>query len=155
MSSDTKRVALQVILGIVIVVLAYVLYVSITAPYEEIRAQERLTQRVRQRMDLTRTALIRYRDQRGRFPGTLDSLVMFVEQTPEVRAELDSLARQRGMSNFAPDSLTQSPRSGEAFEYAINDTSRVSIYRLRAPGSEDQIGTLEPDITQVNVASWE
>ena len=152
MSSDQKRVALQVVLGIVIVVLAYVLYVSITAPYEAIRAQERMTERVRHRMDLTRTALIRYRDEHGRFPATLDSLRMFVEQNKSLRAELDSLAT---VENFAPDSLLQSPRTGKQFEYAINDTARVPIYRLRDPDSQDQVGTLEPDVTQVNAASWE
>lgn len=153
LSSQQKRVGLQVILGIVIVVLAYVLYVSITAPYEAIRAQERATERVRQRMDLTRTALIRYRNQRNRFPNTLDSLAMFVSQNQPLRAELDSLS---GIENFAPDSLLQSPRTGSAFEYETSpDTARVDIYRLRAPDSQDQIGTLELDVTQVNAASWE
>lgn len=152
LSSDQKRMGLQVILGIVIVVLTYVLYVSITAPYEEVLAQQRMTERTRQRMDLTRTALIRYREQQGRFPGTLDSLAMYVAQNEQLRAELDSLAN---IENFAPDSLLYSPRTGERFEYAINDTSRVKIYRLRDPNSEDQIGTLQPDVTQVNAASWE
>lgn len=152
MSGDTKRIALQVFLGVVIVVLSYVLYVSITGPYQKVRAQERMTERVRQRMDLTRTALIRYRDARGRFPGTLDSLGMFIEQTPGLRTELDSAA---GIQNFAPDSLFQSPRTGAPFEYALNDTSAVQIYRLRAPGSNDQIGTLEPDVTMLNAANWE
>ena len=152
MSGDTKRIALQIILGIVIVVLSYVLYVSITEPYQEVRAQQRMTERVRDRMNLTRTALIRYRDQHGRFPGTLDSLAMFVDQNPDLRAELDSTA---GIQNFTPDSLLQSPRTGEPFEYALNDTSAVKIYRLRAPGSDDQIGTLKPDVTMVNAANWE
>lgn len=152
MSGDTKRIALQVFLGIVIVVLSYVLYVSITGPYQQVRAQERMTERVRKRMDLMRTALIRYRDARGRFPGTLDSLGMFIEQTPDLRTELDSAS---GIPNFTPDSLFQSPRTGEPFAYALNDTSAVQIYRLRAPGSNDQIGTLEPDVTMLNAANWE
>ena len=153
MSSDQKRVILQVVLGIVIVVLTYVLYVSITAPYEEIRAEQRRTERVRDRMNLTREALIDYRNRQGRFPNTLDSLAMFIRQTPEMRVEIDSLSE---MSNFAADSLLQSPTTGNPFEYATSpDTARVDIYRLRAPDSEDQIGTLELDPTQVNTASWE
>ena len=153
MSSDQKRVILQIVLGIVIVVLAYVLYVSITAPYERVRAQERMTERVRARMDLAREALIRYRDQQGRFPNTLDSLVTHVSQRPAMRSDLDSLSN---VQNFAPDSLQQSPRTGSAFQYETSpDSARVDTYRLRDPDSDDQIGTLEMDVTRVNAANWE
>lgn len=153
MSSDQKRVILQVVLGIVIVVLAYVLYVSITAPYEQIRAEQRMTERVRERMRLTSDALITYRDQRGRFPNTLDSLATFVSQNPDLRSELDSTSN---IENFAVDSLLQSPRTGKTFQYETSpDTARVDIYRLRDPDSQDQIGTLELDVTRVNAANWE
>jgi hypothetical protein len=152
-SSDQKRVALQIFLFIVIVVLTYWLYVSITAPYEEIRAQEQRTERLRERMDLTATGLIRYRDRNARFPNTLDSLVTFVSRTPDVRAELDSTS---GIQNFAADSLSQSPLTGNAFEYETSpDSARVDIYRLADPDSDAQIGSLELDPTQVNVPNWE
>ena len=152
-SSDQKRVILQVVLGIVIVVLAYVLYVSITAPYEQIRAEQRMTERVRARMRLVGDALISYRDQQGRFPNTLDSLRTFVAQNQQLRNNLSSEAE---IQDFAPDSLLQSPRTGEPFQYETSpDSARVDIYRLRDPDSQDQIGTLDLDVTRVNAANWE
>jgi type II secretory pathway pseudopilin PulG len=152
-SSDQKRVILQVVLGIVIVVLAYVLYVSITAPYEQIRAEQRMTERVRARMRLVSDALISYRDQQGRFPNTLDSLRTFVAQNQQLRNNLSSEAE---IQDFAPDSLLQSPRTGEPFQYETSsDSARVDIYRLRDPDSQDQIGTLDLDVTRVNAANWE
>ena len=58
-------------------------------------------------------------------------------------------------TGFHPDSLIYSPRSGEEFRYAVNDTARVKTYLLEDPASDDYIGTLEPDITRLNAASWE
>lgn len=153
LSSQQKRVGLQIGLGLVIIVLCYVLYVSITGPYQEVLAQERETEQTRSRMGLARTALIRYREQTQRFPRTLDSLVMYVEQNQELRSELDSLYAGE---NFAPDSVIHSPRTGKEFQYQVSpDTARVDIYRLKDPDSEDQIGTTRLDVTEVNAASWE
>ena len=56
---------------------------------------------------------------------------------------------------FMPDSLPFSPRTGNPFEYAVNDTGRVVIYLLKDPDSDDRIGALTPDITLLNAASWE
>ena len=56
---------------------------------------------------------------------------------------------------FNPDSLLFSPRTGDRFVYALNDTGRVAIYLLKDPNTEDQIGSAVPDVTQLNAASWE
>ena len=66
-------------------------------------------------------------------------------------ANLDSLFG----ASFNPDSLYYSPRTGNAFLYALNDTGRVAIYLLKDPDSDDQIGAETPDVTQLNAASWE
>jgi len=83
--------------------------------------------------------------------ATLDSLMIFAKGNDFLRAKSDSLFG----NGFNLDSLTYSPRTGKRFGYALNDTSRVKIYELKDPDSDDVIGTLEPDITQVNAASWE
>lgn len=145
------RIAIQVVLAIVIVGLAYWLYVSITEPWKVVERQEALTERTRERMDEIRTALIRYETEAGRFPGTLDSLQMWVQTDSALQVERDSVFGEE----FNPDSLIYSPRTGRQFEYAVNDTARVNIYRLKDPDSDDVIGTLEPDPTQLNAASWE
>lgn len=145
------RVAIQVILAIVIVGLTYWLYVSITEPWEVVERQEELTRQTRGRMDDIRTALIRYENLNERFPLTLDSLVTFVEMDSLIAVKADSIFGP----GFSTDSLIYSPRTGSRFEYAVNDTARVKTYLLRDPDSDDAIGTLEPDPTQLNAANWE
>ena len=150
-SSQSIRVGIQVVLAIVIIGLAYWLYVSITEPWKAVERQEELTEATRERMDEVRAALIRYEERENRFPATLDSLQMWVRTDSIIQLHSDSLFG----SNFNPDSLIYSPRTGKKFEYAINDTARVMMYELRDPDSDDVIGTLEPDPTELNAASWE
>ena len=151
LESRGLRAGLQIVLGIVIVVLAFVLYESITAPYEAIERRQELTERTRDRMSHVRAAMIHYERVNDRYPLTLDSLVRFVKT--------DSLLSIRSDSVFGatvnPDSLPYSPRTGEMFELAVNDTARVKTYLLKDPNSDDQIGTLAPDVTRLNAASWE
>lgn len=148
-SRRNVRIGIQIVLGIIIVILAYVLYESITGPYEEIRRQEELTERTRSRMDNIRQALVRYEEEYDRFPGTLDSLVMYLEENPNLA---DSLYDGE---NVDLDSLLYSPRTGNEFQYTVNDTGRVDIYLLEDPDSNDRIGSDQPDVTEVNAASWE
>lgn len=148
-SRRNVRIGIQIVLGIIIVILAYVLYESITGPYEEIRRQEELTERTRSRMDNIRQALVRYEEEYDRFPGTLDSLVMYLEENPNL---VDSLYDGE---NVTLDSLLYSPRTGNEFQYTVNDTGRVDIYLLEDPDSNDRIGSDQPDVTEVNAASWE
>jgi hypothetical protein len=154
MASDSRglRIGIQIVLGIIIVGLAYWLYISITEPYERVERQREMTQMTRDRMELVRTALIQYERREDRFPGTLDSLVMWVKQDSFIQANRDSLFEE----DFIADSLPLSPRSGEQFEYVASDTGRIDIYYLKDPNSEDYIGTTDPnDVTMLNAASWE
>lgn len=150
-SSQGIRVGIQIVLAIVIVGLAYWLYLSITEPWKVVERQEELTERTRERMDEIRTALIRYEEREDRFPYTLDSLQTWVRTDSVIGAHSDSLFG----ANFNPDSLIYSPRTGKQFEYAVNDTARVMMYELKDPDSRDVIGTLAPDPTELNAASWE
>jgi len=145
------RLALQAVLGIAIIVLAYFLYVSITEPYQVIKRAKAMTQLTRDRMSDVRSGLIYYERANHRFPMTLDSLVQFVGSDSTVMASSDSLFG----ADFNLDSLIYSPRSGKPFEYAANDTAKVRIYLLKDPDSKDQIGSIESDITLLNAANWE
>lgn len=150
-SGQGLRAGIQILLAIVIVGLAYWLYLSITEPYKLIEQQEMLTEQTRDRMSDVRTALIRYEDQRGRYPMTLDSLLMFARQDSLLSMKTDSVFG----AAIVLDSLIYSPRTGKQFDYSVNDTAQVKTYLLQDPDSEDHIGTLEADVTRLNAASWE
>lgn len=150
-SSQGLRTAIQVLLAIVILALFYWLYVSITAPYAAVERAREITELTRDRMELLRTSLINYERTEDRFPGSLDSLVIWVRTDSFMVARRDSLLG----TNVNLDSLVYSPRTGNRFLYSVNDTGRVAIYLLKDPDSEDQIGSELPDVTQLNAASWE
>lgn len=150
-NSHGVQVAIQVVLGLVIIALVYWLYVSITEPYEAIRRQEVLTDQTRERMLDVRAAMIRYEEMNDRYLTSLDSLVDFVKSDSLYSVAGDSIFGE----GFVADSLPYSPRTGKRFLLSINDTSRVMTYLLQDPDSDDQIGTLAPDVTKLNAASWE
>jgi hypothetical protein len=150
-SSQSIRTGIQVVLAIVIVVLAYVLYESITEPYERIERQQQLTELTRERMSNIRTGLIQFNQRTDSFPDSLDALIGFLRQDSVIMANQDSIFG--GTLNL--DSLLFSPRTGNRFQYTINDTGRVETYLLQDPDSDDQIGTLSGDVTQTNAANWE
>jgi hypothetical protein len=151
----TKRkgslIAIQVGLGVVIVILAYFLYDSITSPWEAVEREQRLTDQTRERMSQVRTALRRYEEVNDRFPGSLDSLAVFATSDSLLTLNPDSIFGE----SFSPDLFLRSARSGSTFVYAVNDTGRVNIYLLKDPDSEDYIGSSQPDITALHAASWE
>ncbi len=149
--SQNKRVLIQVALGVLILCMGYFLYDSITSPWEAVERQEELTERTRLRMSNIRAALIRFDERNDRFPGSLDSLHIWVQTDSTMQAHSDSIFG-RGTDI---DSFIVSPRTGKQFEYEVNDTSRVMVYLLSDPDSDDEIGTLEPDPTRLNAATWE
>ena len=150
-SSRVLQTTLQVVLGIVILVLGWFLYDSITTPYARVERQQEVTEMTRDRMNLVRQALILFERDHGRYISTLDSLALWVQTDSTMQADADSIFG----SGFMPDSLVHSPRTGRMFEYAVNDTSRTQTYLLSDPDSDDFIGTLTGDVTQLNAASWE
>jgi len=150
-SSLRLQTVFQIVLGIVIVILAYYLYVSIVEPYQVVERQKEMTDNTRTRMDQVRSAMILFENENGRYVSSLDSLVMWIQGDSTLYAASDSIFG----AGFVLDSLIFSPRTGKMFELAVNDTSRVRTYLLSDPDSDDFIGTLEGDITRLNAASWE
>lgn len=156
------RLAIQVGLVLLIAVLAYFLYYSITAPYEAQLEREREEKLGRERMDDVRTALIAYRDANDDYPATLDSLVMFVQQDTSF-TEPDFEDRPNRISTYSPaDSLRFSARSGEPFNYqVVQETDStgaptgVKIYWLQDPAApEDSIGSRDANPSNRNRESW-
>jgi hypothetical protein len=164
MASSGVRTGVQIGLVVVIIGLSYLLYVSLTEPYEKVERQKQRAQETRQRMEHLRTALVYYEREEGFFPGTLDSLRGFLADSLSP-AQVDSLLSPAQVDSLdggqVPplDSIFLSARLVEdgdrRFTYAVNDTGRVETYLLKDPASDDQIGTLTGDPTQANVASWE
>ena len=152
MGGQAVKIVIQIVLGLVIIALGYWLYISITEPWEAIERERAVTAMTRDQMDKVRIALIRHERVEDRFPGTLDSLLLWVRQDSIIQSNPDSVF---GMVGFNLDSLLYSPRSGSRFLYSLNDTGRVKIYLLKDPDSDDQIGSETPDVTQLNAASWE
>ena len=152
MISHPVKIAIQAAMAVAIVVLCVVLYQSITGPWAALERQQEITAMTRARMAQVRTALVLYEREEDRFPRTLDSLVMWVNQDSLIAINPDSVFEAVG---FSADSLIYSPRTGSAFLYAVNDTGQVAVYFLKDPDSDDFIGTESPDITQLNAASWE
>ena len=157
--SNAVRIGIQLVLAAVIAVGAYLLYRTITEPWEAYEAEQFQTQLTRARMDHIRTALIDFRDETNRYPGSLDSLVLFV-RTDSVYGEedLDEVFPVPGAGTFTPDSLPFSPRTGRPFVYDVvrDDSAGVEIYYLQDPdNAEDYIGARDPDPARRNAASWE
>ena len=152
-SGNGSRIAIQLGLAALVVVLAGYLVYSIVTPYQEFQERERTAALTHERMDDVRNALISYRDAYDTYPATLDSLVQFVRtDTAFVLTEKET----RGLP-FSEDSLARSPRTGSEFLYdVVSDTSGVEIYWLADPDVPgDSIGSRDPNPAYRNAASWE
>lgn len=150
-SSGAIQTGIQVLLGIVIIGLAYFLYQSITEPYDRIERQQQMTEETRQRMTNIRTALVDYERDSAYYPDSLDLLLQHVRNDTILSTRQDSVFG----STLNLDSLLYSPRSGDRYQYTVSDTGRVETYLLEDPDSDDKIGTLTGDPTQQNASSWE
>lgn len=151
MVNQKVEIAIKALMVVLIVVLGIWLYRSITDPWEAIERQQALTESTRQQMTHVRTALTRYERAEDQFPGSLDSLILWIHSDSLISANPQSVFN----TDVNVDSLIYSPRTGNAFHYTLNDTGRVAIYLLQDPDSEDYIGSEIPDITLLNAASWE
>jgi len=149
-SSGTIQTGIQIILGIVIVGLAYFLYQSITEPYERIERKQEITERTRARMANVRTALVDYERDSAAYPDSLNLLLQHVRNDSILSARQDSVFG----TSINLDSLLYSPRTGNRFQYTVSDTGRVETYLLEDPDTDDKIGTLSGDPTRANAASW-
>lgn len=155
MDIETRNKILTVVLGIIILGLSYWLYDSLITPYQEVKDREAMTEKVRQRLVDTKDALVQYQTRNETFPpseGGLDSLVNFLKADSMMIVMGDSLFGN-SMTTYNPDSLIYSPRTGNRFEYTLNDTLRPQIYLLEDPDTDDKVGSLERT-TMRNAPNW-
>lgn len=161
MNRDIRNNIITAILGIIIIILGYVLYDSIVSPYEEVLEERAITEDTRDQMVKIRDALVVMNRIEGRFPQTLDSLLIFLEENDEiergqqndtyyfVEEPADTFVTQE-----APlENLLRSPRTDREFQYSLNDTIRPQIYLLEDPDTDDHVGDLERT-TRLNATSW-
>lgn len=157
MDLTTRNNILTIVLGILIIFLAWFLYRSVVDPYQAVLEEERMVERERHQMEQVRDALVQYRERRGNFPptdGGLDSLIAFLKNDSLAVANGDSMFAPLPPSTYDPDSIVFSPRPPHnRFEYALNDTMRPQIYLLENPGSDDRIGDLERT-NLLNAPNW-
>ncbi|TVQ71993.1 MAG: hypothetical protein EA363_05235 [Balneolaceae bacterium] len=153
MNIDNRNRIISAVLTVVIIVLAWLLYDSITSPYKKIEQQREVTEQVRNRLTVTRDALVEHQRRNNHFPQTLDDLVEWLKTDEDMVNKGDSLFAFRPPHQYNPDSLIFSPRTGNRFQYALNDTLRPNIYRLEDPDSDDAIGSLERT-TLLNATNW-
>lgn len=155
MDIELRNKLLTIVLGLIIIVLAYFLYDSLVTPYQEVKERQAMTEKVRQRLLDAKDALIQYQTRNETFPpteGGLDSLVNFLKTDSVMIVMGDSLFGTT-MEVYNPDSLIYSPRTGKQFNYTLNDTLRPQIYLLEDPDSDDSIGSLERT-TMRNAPNW-
>lgn len=157
MDITTRNNIITIILGILIVFLAWFLYHSIVDPYQAVLEEEAMVERERHRMEVVRDVLVQYRTRKGDFPqteGGLDSLITFLKTDSLMVERGDSLFAFMPPATYSPDSIVFSPRPPHnRFEYTLNDTIRPKLYLLENPGSEDRIGDLERT-TLLNAPNW-
>ncbi|MEM1056803.1 MAG: hypothetical protein AAGI52_14870 [Bacteroidota bacterium] len=155
------RLAIQVGLVLLIAVLAFFLYRSITEPYQEKLEREREVQMGRERMDDVRTTLIAFRDAYDGYPSTLDSLVTYA-RTDTTFTEPTFEDDENRLTSFSVDSLGLSARSGAPFNYEVvqqedstGAPTGVQIYWLQDPAApEDSIGSRDANPSNRNRESW-
>jgi hypothetical protein len=159
MTLESRNTIITVVLGLLIIGLAYWLYHSISAPYKVVLKQQNMTKAVRQNMDNIRVGLIQFKRYKGHYPptqGGLDSLTKFIQTDSVMRAKVDSLFQDAHKVGYiwSIDSLKYSPRPPhKEFKYIRNDTTKPTLYLLQDPGSKDQIGSLR-NTAQLNTESW-
>jgi len=73
------KTAIQVVLAVAIIVLAYLLWESINKPIRFNREKDRIERATIQRLKDIRTAQLAFRSEHGRFTGDFDSLITFLK----------------------------------------------------------------------------
>ncbi len=150
MNINQRNRILSIVLLIVIIGLGYFLYVSITGPWQEVQEERRVTEQVRSHMSAINNTIRFYNERHGNFPTNMDSLIVFLSTDSLFQAESENILQNR---NVDLDNFLISPRTGNMFTYALNDTVRPPLYIIEDPDTDDHIGTLTR-VTDRGAPSW-
>lgn len=121
------RIIVQVVLGIISVVLAFLIFESIMAPVRFNKEKDRRSEVVIQRLKDIRTVQIAFKSSFGKYIGTMDSLELFLKE--------GKLPVIKKIGNV-PDTLTEA----EALKMKIisRDTSYEVAYDVLFPKQENK-----------------
>ncbi len=149
MNINTRNRVLSIVLLLAIIGLGYFLYISITGPWQEVQKERQVTEQVRSQLMDVNSAIRFFNEQNNRFPHNLDSLMVFLDTDSLFQVNSEEIIGRE----FNPDRFLISIRTGNRFEYALNDTVRPPLYKISDPDTEDHIGTLTR-ITDRGAPSW-
>lgn len=150
MNIEQRNRIITILLLIVILGLGYWLYISITGPWQEVQKERQMTEQVRDRLMQVNSAIRYFNDRNNQFPPSLDSLMTFLQQDSVFQSNPTEILNVR---EFNPDTFFESPRTGNKFNYALNDSARPPLYIIEDPDSDDHVGTLTR-ITDRGAPSW-
>ncbi|QKG79794.1 hypothetical protein [Tenuifilum thalassicum] len=148
----------QIVLGVIIVILGYLLYESIMAPIRFDREKKRRYSATIERLINIRTAQDAYRSRYGKYTGSFDTLIDFMKKgeikvVKQIGSEDDSLAvalkkvyrdtilipvRDTILKGYPYDSLRFVPFTGDTFELAAGELNtqsgiKVKVFECKAP----------------------
>ncbi|HAN17980.1 MAG: hypothetical protein A2X13_10280 [Bacteroidetes bacterium GWC2_33_15] len=112
---------IQIVLAILMVVLAYLVWESIQTPIRFNKEKDKRYTATIQRLKDIRTAQIAFKDEYGRFTGSFDTLINFIEH--------DSMKLVKAIGSIPDDLLAQGWTEAIALKEGIitRDTIRIAI----------------------------
>jgi len=112
---------IQIVLAIVIVVLAYLVWESIQSPIRFIKEKDKRYAVTIQKLKDIRTAQLAYKDEYGKFTGSFDTLIQFIEH--------DSMKLVKAIGSIPDELLAQGWTEQIALKEGIitRDTIRRAI----------------------------
>jgi len=114
------KTLVQVVLGVVIIIMFYLLFESIAKPIRFKKEQTMRYEKTILRLKDIRTAQLAYKDVYGKFTGGFDTLINFVKY--------DSLSLVRKIGEIPEEQLGKiSEKEAIALKMIIRDTVRVSV----------------------------
>lgn len=143
------------VLIVVIIGLAYVLFRVINDPGQQLAYEENMKWESRSRLSALRTAEVEYYNVRRTYTADIDSLIIFLQDSlPSERVDSLFTNAKLYLTAFSFDSIRHTPKSLQAYQIAIDDTSDVHRYIITDPDGYGYISSLtDPD--EHNKASWE
>jgi len=122
------KTVVQIVLGVAILVLAYMLYDSLMEPIRFNKNVEYRKELVVERLKDIRTLEVAYKDTYGRFAGSFDTLINFYKN--------DSLKIVRQVGSF-DDSIAVA--KGEVFRDTIRIATKDTLFKSKAGFNIDSI----------------
>ncbi|MEE4196712.1 MAG: hypothetical protein V2I54_03640 [Bacteroidales bacterium] len=112
---------IQIVLAIAIVVLAYLIWESIQTPIRFNKEKDKRYEATIQKMKDIRTAQLAYKDEYGRFTGSFDTLIRFIET--------DSMKVVKAEGSLSDELLEQGWTEAIAVKEGLikRDTIRIAI----------------------------